>query len=291
MRSLSAFLLSFAVTSMACAPVDDTAPELEPVPARRPVPTMPSTLPTAQELSSSPREDVRAEVAALRVDSDRWVASDETYARTAAPIAAQTIPFVDVDGAAWIESVVGGEDDNGAGHHELVTLRAGAKEPTRTAIAGVAQRVCTIAGLHHVTGTMDGAPFHVVVDGAGVVTRQPAVDGSIDAVFALDGEAHLLLGLDGDTMTTRLQDLDGNVVVDGLVAPWHQHDVQRGQGALWSGLGERIDDDDVHSFPIAFDDPTRGPLGLVVTDDAVICLEALPGGGDKSVLRRYVRAG
>jgi len=246
---------------------------------------------TAQSKDALWVDDTR--LRALFNDSlvERAIGDKKTKTTAAGEVAPQTTAFVDEHGAAWIERAAGDEEGNGAGDHELVTLLAGASASVRTPIAGVAESVRTIAGLHHVLGSVDDVPFHLVVDAAGVVTRRPPADAAIDAVIELDGEAHLLLRIvDGDDVTSRVQDLDGNVVVEGIAAPWYQRHVQQAQGALWSGLGERIVGD-VRSFPIAFDDPTRGPLGFVVTDDAVIALEQSPGAGDKAVLRRYVRAG
>ena len=73
---------SFLVLSVSAAcVVVEPAPE-EPVPARELVPApLPESLPTAAERAVSPRADARAEQAALVVDRDRWVASEDTYAR------------------------------------------------------------------------------------------------------------------------------------------------------------------------------------------------------------------
>ncbi|HEY1100234.1 MAG TPA: hypothetical protein VGF99_14955 [Myxococcota bacterium] len=81
--SIDRLLRACLVTSsfMACAP----EPTPEPVPPFDDTPApLPANLPTAAELATSPRADARAEVAALVVDADRWLASDATYARVVA---------------------------------------------------------------------------------------------------------------------------------------------------------------------------------------------------------------
>jgi hypothetical protein len=70
-----------------CAVVEPEANE--PVPARELVPApLPENLPDAAARALSSRADGRAEQAALVVDRDRWVASEDTYARVAADFAA-----------------------------------------------------------------------------------------------------------------------------------------------------------------------------------------------------------
>ena len=86
-----------------------------------------------------------------------------------------------------------------------------------------------------------------------------------------------------------LASLDGAIIATDVKVPWYAMTAQKRGNALWTGAGERVVDG-VHCSPIPFADPRRGPHGIFAFDDAVLCLEALPGEAERSVLRRFVRA-
>ena len=75
-------LLLIALVAAGCQ-APDSPPPSEPPP---PLELAPGEYPTPEELLLTPRPDVRAEMVALAIDSDHWVATTSTYERVSSDL-------------------------------------------------------------------------------------------------------------------------------------------------------------------------------------------------------------